>query len=58
MLPQTAALSCAACVRIHSTVGPSIVSALSMASLEKPLVKVSGSSTTSVNPRSGAISSP
>jgi hypothetical protein len=57
-LPVTAASSLAACSRIHSTVGPSMVSALPMASLEKPLVKVSGSTTRSVVPCSGAISSP
>ena len=42
----------------QATVGPSMPSAWAMASLEKPLVKVSGRITRSVVPASGARSAP
>ena len=57
-LPVTAASSARACSRIQATVGPSMVSAVPIASLLKPLVKVSGSSTRSVIPRNADIRSP
>ncbi|KAG1453912.1 hypothetical protein G6F57_015621 [Rhizopus arrhizus] len=57
-LPITAAFNALACSRTQATVGPSMPSAWAMASLEKPLVKVSGRITRSVVPASGASNAP
>ena len=55
MLPVKIILCCAACSTIHSTVGPSMVSANSFGCMVKPVVNISGNTTICVAASTAAI---